>query len=323
MTANTSIFPQVLLLASRFDLSCDYVVAHLRRLGASYFRLNSEDFEQFSIVAVPDEPSVVLRAQNVTIHLSPQSLVSIYFRRAVYPRESSNHKHSVQEQLNRSHRSVFMRSFMVFDSCKWINHPVATYRAEHKAVQLSIAHKLGFNIPRTVITNDPEGVLQAAKDDRNIAIKGLDTVLVWQDGLETFGYTSLIDTELASGAYLSSAPLVAQEALEHKLDLRVTIVGDQVFCAAVTSGGMPIQGDWRLAKADAEFRPFDLPYDISDKCLRLTKRLGLVFAAIDLAVQEDTYFFLEVNPTGEWGWLVDQGKLPIDNAIADTLLSDH
>ena len=153
MSANIDICPRVLLLASRFDLSCDYVVAQLRRKGASYFRLNSEDFQQFSIVSSPDKPSMVLHADGLTVRLSPQHLSSVYFRRAVYPRESSTHREAPQEQLNRSHRSAFMRSFMVFDSCRWINHPVATYRAEHKAVQLATARKLGFNLPRTVITN--------------------------------------------------------------------------------------------------------------------------------------------------------------------------
>ena len=313
----------MLLLASRFDLSCDYVVAQLRRRGTSYFRLNTEDFEHYSIIAAPDKPSVVLVSEDITVQLSPEHLSSVYFRRAVYPREPSTERHSLHEQLNRSHRSVFMRSFMVFDSCKWINHPVATYKAEHKAVQLAMARKLGFDIPRTVITNDSLGILEVANRDRTVAVKGLDTVLVWQDDLETFGYTALVDTAFATQSYLSSAPLIAQEALEHKLDLRVTIVGDQVFCAAVTLRGKPIKGDWRLEKAGAEFRAYNLPLEIADKCLRLTKCLDLVFAAIDLAVQEGKYFFLEVNPTGEWGWLVDQGNLPIDKAIVDSLLCEH
>lgn len=314
------VIPQVLLLASRFDLSCDYVVAQLKRRGRPYFRLNSEDFEQFAIIAVPSEPGVYLDAQGLTIQLNPETLKAIYFRRGVYPQEPFTAEHSVHEQLSRSHRSAFMRNFMVFDSCKWINHPAATYKAEHKAVQLSVAHKLGFNIPRTVITNNSKGILQVAQGDRTIAVKGLETVLVWQDGFETFGYTSLVDTASAEHSHLSSAPLIAQEALDNKLDLRVTVVGDQVFCASVTLSGKLIQGDWRLEKTGAEFRPFGLPPHISEKCLQLTKALGLVFGALDLAAQQGTYFFLEINPTGEWAWLVDQANLPIDKAITDSLL---
>ena len=315
--------PRVLLLASRFDLSCDYVVAQLRRRRASYFRLNSEDFERFSIVAVPDEPSVILRSTDLTVQLNSEHLKSVYFRRGVYPREPSTARHSLDEQLNRAHRSAFMRGLMVFDECRWVNHPVATYKAEHKAVQLSMARKLGFDIPRTVITNDAQGIQQVAENDPTVAVKGLDTVLVWEDGQETFGYTNLLDTKFAKQSHLSTAPFIAQQALDRKLDLRVTVVDDQIFCAAISTMGKPIRGDWRLEKADAEFRRFELPPAIVEKCLQITETLGLVFAGIDLAVQEDTYFFLEINPTGEWGWLNDQDESPIARAIVDFLLCDR
>ena len=317
---NNRITPKVLILASRFDLSCDYVVAQLRRKGVSYFRLNSEDFDRFAIEFVPDSAMVSLSTSDLYVQLEPETLESIYFRRGVYPRESFTSEHSANEQLSRSHRSTFMRSFMVFESCRWVNHPAATYKAEHKAVQISTARAIGFDIPRTVITNDAAGILRAAQGAPTVAVKGLDTVLVWEDGLETFGYTSLVDTSLAKHSYLSSAPLIAQEALEDKLDLRVTVVGDQVFCASVSHAGDSIQGDWRLKKTGAEFRPFDLPPSVAKRCVQLTESLGLVFGAIDLALQHEKYFFLEINPTGEWAWLVDQSNLPIDGAIADALL---
>ena len=106
--------PQVLLLASKFDLACDYVVSHLRRRRASYFRLNTEDFDQFAIVAFPDEPSVLLLNESLEIHLAQPQLKAIYFRRGVYPREAYTSQHSPEEQLIRTHRSVFMREFHGF-----------------------------------------------------------------------------------------------------------------------------------------------------------------------------------------------------------------
>ena len=314
------ITPKVLLLASKFDLACDYVVSHLRHRSASYFRLNTEDFDQFAIVAFPDQPKVLLRTDSLEIRLEQPTLKAIYFRRGVYPRETSPTQHSPAEQLIRSHRSAFMRSFMVFDSCLWINHPAATYHAEHKAVQLAAARVIGFDLPRTVITNHASGIREAAQGDGIVAVKGLDTVLVHQDDVETFGYTSLLETTFAEQAHLSSAPLVAQQALTNKLDLRVTVIGDTVFCSSVMQGGSPIKGDWRLSKSDAEFQPFELPQDVAMKCAQFTKSLGLTFGAIDLALQDGIYYFLEVNPTGEWAWLVDQSKLPIDQAIAAKLL---
>ena len=124
--------PQVLLLASRFDLACDYVVLHLRHRRASYFRLNTEDFDQFAIVAFPDEPSVLLLTENLEIHLKQPQLKAIYFRRGVYPREAFASQHTPDEQLIRTHRSAFMRSFMIFDSCQWMNHPALPIRQSTK-----------------------------------------------------------------------------------------------------------------------------------------------------------------------------------------------
>ena len=323
LQSHQHITPRILILASRFDLSCDYVVARLRRKKASYFRLNSEDFAHLAIEFVPGDALVSISTDNLTVQLEPDTLKAIYFRRGVYPRETFSGKHSAGEQLTRSHGSAFMRSFMVLESCRWINHPAATYRAEHKAIQLSMARAIGFDIPRTVITNNPTGVLRAAKGDPTVAVKGLDTVLVWEEGLETFGYTSLVETSLVEHYHLSSAPLIAQQALEDKLDLRVTVVGDRVFCASVTHAGSPIHGDWRLKKTGAEFQPFDLPAMVAEQCVQLTRSLGLVFGAIDLALQGGTYFFLEINPTGEWAWLVDHSNFPIDEAIADILLGTY
>ena len=313
--------PEILILASKFDLACDYVVAHLRRRKASYFRLNTEDFEQFAITAFPDEAKVTLFTGDIEIHLNQPQLKAIYFRRGVYPREAFTPQHSRNEQLSRSHLSVFMRSFMVFDSCLWMNHPVATYKAEHKALQLAAARAIGLEIPRTVVTNHASGIRAAAQGDATVAIKGLDTVLVRQDEMETFGYTSILETASAEQAHLASAPLVAQQALTNKLDLRVTVVGDEVFCSSVKQSGRPIEGDWRLAKSCAEFQSYDLPQDIATKCIEFTKSFGLTFGAIDLALQDGSYYFLEINPTGEWAWLVDQSNLPIDRAIAAKLLT--
>jgi glutathione synthase/RimK-type ligase-like ATP-grasp enzyme len=52
-------------------------------------------------------------------------------------------------------------------------------------------------------------------------------------------------------------------------------------------------------------------------------RLGLDFGAIDLAYSKDTkeYYFLEVNPAGQWLWLEEELGLPITKALVDYLIS--
>ena len=54
------IHPLVLILGSRFDLTCDYVVSALRELDCSYLRLNSEDLPEIEICLDPIEGSLII-----------------------------------------------------------------------------------------------------------------------------------------------------------------------------------------------------------------------------------------------------------------------
>jgi glutathione synthase/RimK-type ligase-like ATP-grasp enzyme len=149
----------------------------------------------------------------------------------------------------------------------------------------------------------------------------LETVLTREGPVETFGYTNLLGVEDVARSELGSAPAILQEALVDKLDLRVTVLGSNVWCAAVTSKGQRVWGDWRLAKEDAEFGKFELPEEVSLKCIALTKALGLHYGAIDLALCGEKYYFLEINPTGEWAWLQSTVGFQISACLARYLAS--
>lgn len=68
--------------------------------------------------------------------------------------------------------------------------------------------------------------------------------------------------------------------------------------------------------------PIQLPRSICDKLLQLMKHLGLTFGGIDLVLADNIYYFIEINPTGEWGWLVTSAHLPIDKSIVNALMHE-
>ena len=55
---------------------------------------------------------------------------------------------------------------------------------------------------------------------------------------------------------------------------------------------------------------------------RIMHILGLRFGGMDLALVDGVHYFIEVNPTGEWGWLISSARLPIDKAIVDFLSAE-
>lgn len=318
MRAIRTIRPSVLVLASRYDLSCDYVSSALSNLGHVYFRLNSEDLALYSLCLDPIERRLTCYSKEFCIEIVGDQLSGVYFRRGTFLREASQVGRAPEEQFHQAQWAAFLRNLMIFDQALWVNHPTQTYKAEHKMIQLRAALDQGFDVPSTLCLNSEE-LLDGRIDGCTVAIKGLDTVLVRTETTEAFGYTSLISRDEFEEAELKAAPFVAQQALTNKLDLRVTVVEDCLWCASVTEGGAGIDGDWRLRKKKVAFKEFKLPDSIRAKCIELTRRLGLSFAAIDLVLSDNRYFFLEVNPTGEWAWLQEQVEFPIGSKLAALL----
>lgn len=320
MPTETARHPEVLLLASRYDLTCDYVVSCLRSRSIEYLRLNSEDLSEAEVRLDPVRRHLDVSLAGLCFAVTPSTLKSVLFRRPVYLRDYGDDHRTPDERFSRLQWAAFMRNLLLFDDARWMNHPAATYEAEHKAVQLAVAARLGFDVPETCITNAPDATSVPGFPDL-VAVKGLDTVLLRADGQEMFGFTTFErPNELESDAW-RFAPGTFQQALRSKLDIRVTVVEERVFAASITAMGEGIVGDWRAHKEHVEYESYSLPVEVARLCAQLTRTLGLRFGAIDLALSDGRYYFLEINPTGEWAWLVDTARLPIDEAIADALAS--
>ena len=66
--------------------------------------------------------------------------------------------------------------------------------------------------------------------------------------------------------------------------------------------------------------PFELPNEIVQKCLALTKKFGLNYGAIDLILtKEDQYIFLEINCGGQYLWVEEITKQPITASVCRLL----
>lgn len=206
---------------------------------------------------------------------------------------------------------------------RWMSHPAAVWQAENKPFQLAIAQELGFRIPRTLITNDVDAIRSAATKIGRMVVKPARTGHVVHGGVDRAIYTSELlpeHLEDLSGAELS--PAIYQELVPKRFDIRVTIVGQQLFAVAIDSQSDPAAViDWR--HTDNPHLPHErtaLPGDLQRRLHLLVERLGLTFAAIDLVeTPHGDFVFLEVNPNGQWLWLDDALDLGISSAVASWL----
>ncbi len=198
---------------------------------------------------------------------------------------------------------------------RWVNDPARDELAEHKPRQLALAARLGLAVPQSLVTNDPAAAraFVAGRPDGETIHKNVTSAL-----------TLLRHTALARAgdrtlfASVRHLPLMFQERVRGA-DLRVTVVGDDLFAAEIDPGTAdPI--DVRAALPRARMRAVWLPPRVASRLHRLVRTLGLVYAAIDLRRRPDgEHVFLEVNPSGEWRHVERRTGQPITSAVASVL----
>lgn len=311
----------VLIVTSLLDFPTDRVCDHLTQLGTSFLRINRE---QLTELAITIDPINAKLSCNNGQHLwsAGSNLKSIYWRQPTFLRNTPAQALTTSEQLQRSQWSALMRGLMFFDDVLWMNHPAATYRAESKPLQLRTAAKVGFKVPETRITNDRLLDIPSIFGEK-FALKSIDTILLYTSKTQHFGYTTISDWHSCNDDDFHLVPATCQKLLSPKIDLRVTLVGSQIWCDKISDENYRIEGDWRLLpKTRLKFEDYKLPSDVQESCFRLLRKLGLRFGAIDLAIHNGEYWFIELNPTGEWGWLDREGR-GISRSISEELACSH
>ena len=65
----------------------------------------------------------------------------------------------------------------------------------------------------------------------------------------------------------------------------------------------------------------ELPKNVGNFCSSMLAHYGLHFGAFDFIYsKEGKYFFLELNPNGQWLWLEEQSGYNLTKEVADNLL---
>lgn len=304
-----------LLLSDSFDFTTDYVALELEKREREYLRIDRNLLSSNDFFWDLKKNTIQIRKGEKSFKFHPDQIKGVYYRAPTYLRETFNRSNDPEEQLKTSQWMSLFRNLMCIDGAVWINNPTSTFHAENKIIQLKIAEQIGFEIPETYILNN----VSELPNDNEYIIKSLDTAIFSFGAQEGFVYTNNTSYSELSVSNLSLAPVVIQKNLSPKTDLRVTVVGQDIYAVKILINGDGVKGDWRKLKNKVSFVPIQLPLEEMEKCIRLVQELDLLYGAIDLVMYKNTYFFIEINPTGEWAWLVDSANQKIYQSICNCL----
>jgi hypothetical protein len=192
-----------------------------------------------------------------------------------------------EEFVSREWRAT-LRSLPAFiPHAFWLNPLFEHFRAGLKPWQMVLAHSVGLDVPETRFTNRPEAILSFFPFCKRLIYKTVRSFIVPPDGII---YTNEIheDDVRNSAASIREAPGTYQEMISKHFELRVTIVGQQIFSARINSqqaDGTRI--DWRRSQLEDMYESVELDSQLTSKLLEFHTRAGLIYGAYDLIVNQD------------------------------------
>lgn len=198
-----------------------------------------------------------------------------------------------------------------------VDPPFRILAADRKLFQLHIAQRCDLKVPSTCATNDPD----VARDFIDSQSDGVIYKIFRETTNFVTGTTLLKPTELDSLHMLRHSPVIFQQFIEPDFDIRITIVGKDIFSAKLTSSKPDGRVDIRK-DAICEAEPYELPHDIEQKIRRLISIVGLRYAAIDMRTnKKGEHYFLEINPVAQYLFVEVVTNQPITRTLA-RLLAD-
>ncbi|MDK1346659.1 ATP-grasp ribosomal peptide maturase [Streptomyces sp. 378] len=306
----------VLILTCEEDVTADMVVVHLNATGVPVVRVDPADLT--GGVALSGEYA----HGRFRGHLSAGGrLVSIGGLRSVWVRRPGvPAARAAQPSAWLTQEAAQALYGMLRGSdARWMNQPDAARRARHKPWQLRLAQRCGLPVPATLITTFPRAAREFAERYPDLVVKPVSGAHP-QDPPRAVP-TSRVppDTDFSAVAL---GPTLLQRRISKRADIRLTVVGERMLAArkATARDADPDEVDVRFAAPGSPWEPVDVPSSIGPGVLSYLCEAELAYGAFDFVEDTDgTWWFLECNQSGQFGFVEVETGQPIARSIAEWL----
>ena len=312
----------LLILTSRLDLAADYFILELIERGLPYFRLNAEDLSNCEFTFSKDSDGIARRISAGPRSVDLDHVTAVWYRRAMHPVPEPTLSQPERRFIIGELRHLVLG--LVFNPrVTWVNPIDKVSVAEHKLYQLQIASSLGLQVPRTLVSADIDELRAFVLSNTNgTIVKPIFHGLFFDGGSRHSIYTRRIKVEELDMESLKVCPILLQEEIPRRADVRATFIGSDCFVTEIRGNEGLI--DWRDPGAAVDYEVSCLDDTTKILCRKMLSNLGLLYGAFDfIRLPNGKLTFLEVNPTGEWAWLEEKLHFPIRNALIKILFGER
>ncbi|MEU7524269.1 ATP-grasp ribosomal peptide maturase [Saccharothrix sp. NPDC042600] len=202
----------------------------------------------------------------------------------------------------------------------WCNHPSKVADAAYKPIQLALARRCGLLVPETLITNDKAAVREFAAAGPTVT-KLVGGMALDEQGVRKNVYTRLLtDDDLIDLRGVEHTTHLFQRWVDKDREARVIVIGEHITAAAITAHSPAARTDYRTDYRALSFDLVEAPPDVLTGIRELMKEFGLLYGALDFVITPSgDWVLLEINPTGQYGFIEGATGAPLTAQLADLL----
>ena len=324
-----------LIFSESGDLFLKKVLEWLNTFGHSFERINY-NFDSLCIGNVSMKYSNNFLLKNLTTPIFINDIDSVWYNRGLIQVPNlgissyenlktefdlSSIKYS--ESYNESIREIILDKL---NTKKWIG--VYGKNRQNKIIALNIAANNNLEVPQWEVVSSKSDLLSFYETHEKIIVKSLDSTFTCIDQQRGGGiitsYTNFLQKKQILSLPKFFPPSLIQRYIDKKLEVRCFFLKGKCYSTAILSQrSQRTSVDYRKydLKNMNRYIPFKLPIDIEKKITSLMNELNLETGSIDIIYSKDNkFYFLEVNPTGQFSGLASLCNYDLDKKIALELI---
>jgi glutathione synthase/RimK-type ligase-like ATP-grasp enzyme len=298
---------QVLILGHQADAHAVHIYRALTQRGIEVYFWDLGLFPtQLRMSWVPETQTGLLRLQGGEL-INLNQVHSVFWRTLSEPQVPYIQDDDIY-RIALNDATSAMRTLIQGCPARWVNPWQAYQFHREKPLQLAAVRQLGIPIPATLISNDPDQVVDFINNHPNVIFKPV------YGGAHTQRVTQRHGARERLNQVLRLAPVTLQDYVGGT-NVRCYVIGDAVYGAEIRSSAIDFRED-----LEAELIPLDLSEKIQRKCREIAHTLHLAWTAIDWRMTpEGDFVFLEANPSPMFLYFEQRTGFPITQRLVQLL----
>lgn len=315
----------ILILSTPEDTDTNLVIEWLNHKKIPVFRLNDEDLMmgRSSIIYTPNDEVLVT---NSFKSISINDITVVWYRKFGFLLEYNEifgGNNDLMQYMLSEFRNLKLFLFETLSKKKWLcdrQNPIS------KMEMLNKAKSVNINIPDTIIcTTKIELEKFFLKNNKSIITKSIgDARFIKFRGSGFMLHTHKIENTIDFDQVFS--PSLFQEYIEKIIEIRTFFLDGECFSMAIFSqANERTKLDFRDYDIDKpnRFVPYKLPRELEKKIVAFMDSINLNTGSLDLlkSLKDGEYYFLEVNPCGQFGMTSSPCNYNLHKKVADFLIN--